>query len=367
MQKINLAYFVSAHGYGHAARACAVMNRILKEWPEVHFLIFTQVTQWFFEDSLPKNAFAYFETFTDVGFVQKSPFKEDLHQTLRVLSQHLPFSKGKITSLAEQLLAENCKAVLCDVSALGILAAQRANLPSVLIENFTWDWLYRHYEKEMPAFSQFANYLNQIYTQSSRHIQAIPFTKAIQGAFAVPPISRRPKHSFKEIRKLLAIPNQANAVLISTGGIKTRHKFVNKLKAQKNVYFIVPHDVKTFFKEDNLIVLPHHSSFYHPDLVLAADVVVCKSGYSTVAEAYFMNKPLALIKRPDFPESSYIEAFVQKHFVHQLFEPECFISGCWIDKIPLLLEQAGNNSTSKKYPNGADEAAQIIKMWTVSD
>lgn len=361
MSKINLAYFISSHGYGHAARACAVMNAILQKLPDTHFLIFTQAPQWFFEDSLPKGAFTYIETFTDVGFVQQSPFREDLSRTLQVLGEHLPFSQGEIASLAAHLSAQNCKAVFCDVSALGILTAQKAQIPSVLIENFTWDWLYRHYEKKMPGFAPFADYLNSVYATVTLHIQTIPFTHAVRGAMVVPPVSRRPKHTVEEIRSKLGIPFAAKAVLISTGGIKTRHKFLDKLEAMKNIYFIVPHDVRSILHEENVIVLPHHSQFYHPDLVLAADTVVCKSGYSTVAEAYFLNKPLMLVTRPYFPESPFIEAFVKKHFVHRFIEPECFNAGDWLDQLTPLLENTEDSRQIKTRKNGVDNIINIIR------
>jgi hypothetical protein len=33
--------------------------------------------------------------------------------------------------------------------------------------------------------------------------------------------------------------------------------------------------------KQNLVLLPHHSGFYHPDLVNASDAVIGKVGYST--------------------------------------------------------------------------------------
>ncbi|MBC2715495.1 MAG: hypothetical protein HF978_09310 [Desulfobacteraceae bacterium] len=50
--KLSIAYFVTFHGFGHAARASAVMNAIYARWPFVHFEIFTQTPEWFFKDSL---------------------------------------------------------------------------------------------------------------------------------------------------------------------------------------------------------------------------------------------------------------------------------------------------------------------------
>jgi hypothetical protein len=47
----RIAYFVSPHGFGHAARAAAVMEALSEIDTGVQFEIFTTVPFWFFRDS----------------------------------------------------------------------------------------------------------------------------------------------------------------------------------------------------------------------------------------------------------------------------------------------------------------------------
>ena len=47
-------------------------------------------------------------------------------------------------------------------------------------------------------------------------------------------------------------------------------------------------------REKNVILLPANTDLYHPDLVHAADAVVAKLGYSTVAETYSAGVPLGI-------------------------------------------------------------------------
>ena len=49
--------------------------------------------------------------------------------------------------------------------------------------------------------------------------------------------------------------------------------------------------------------MPHHSAFYHPDLVNASDAVVGKLGYSTVAEAALAGVSYAYVPRNQFRET----------------------------------------------------------------
>lgn len=86
----RIAYFISPHGLGHAARAAAVMDALCDLEPDIAFEIFTLVPEGFFIDSLP-GVFQYHPVLTDVGLVQKTPLKADLPATLNRLNQFLPF------------------------------------------------------------------------------------------------------------------------------------------------------------------------------------------------------------------------------------------------------------------------------------
>lgn len=134
----RIAYFITSHGFGHAARAVSVMSALAEKRPQVAFDIFTTVPEWFFSDSLVAP-FTLHAILTDIGLVQQNPFQEDLPETLRCLDAMLPFEEALIENLASQLQRTHCRLVLCDIAPLGIAAALKAGIPSVLVENFTWD------------------------------------------------------------------------------------------------------------------------------------------------------------------------------------------------------------------------------------
>ncbi len=48
----RIAYFISPHGFGHAARAASVMEAIHEIDPSIRFEIFTASPSWFFQDNL---------------------------------------------------------------------------------------------------------------------------------------------------------------------------------------------------------------------------------------------------------------------------------------------------------------------------
>ena len=137
-----VAAFVSSHGFGHAARSGAVIEAIERLQPRTRFHLFTAVPRWFFGRALPIH---HHRIVADIGLVQRTPFREDLAATAKRLAEFYPPSPRRVGRLAALVRRLGCRVVLCDIAPLGILVAERAGIPSVLIENFTWEWIYRAY------------------------------------------------------------------------------------------------------------------------------------------------------------------------------------------------------------------------------
>ena len=89
LNKNRIACFISPHGYGHAARAAAVMEAFHLLDPEKEFEIFTTIPEWFFHHSL-SGAFTYHPLLTDIGLVQETSLKVNLtdRKSTRLNSSH---------------------------------------------------------------------------------------------------------------------------------------------------------------------------------------------------------------------------------------------------------------------------------------
>ena len=144
----SLAVFVTPHGFGHAARACAVIEALSARRP-VAAHVFTTAAEWFFADSL-RVPWTYHAVRTDIGLVQRDALDEDPAATARELDRFLPFDAALVDRLAAELRVLGCAAVLCDIAPLGIAVARAAGLPVALVENFTWDWICLLYTSPSP-------------------------------------------------------------------------------------------------------------------------------------------------------------------------------------------------------------------------
>lgn len=319
------------------------------------FDIHTHVPPVFFEDSL-EGSFDYFPLLSDIGLVQHDALREDVPATIHRLADMLPFDPVLVRSLARQLRHRKTILVACDIAPLGIRIAEEAGLPSILVENFTWDWIYAGYEESYPDIKQYADYLGDCFSRAAYHVQTAPVCEPGKADLLTPPVARSARLSREETRARLGIPEGKQAVLVSLGGVPEQYGFVDRLQSAGAV-FIVPGTAVRARHEGNVIELPHHSDFYHPDLVQAVDCVIGKVGYSTIAEVYRSGVPFGYVSRSHFRESPPLARFIAENIPSLPIAPADFRSGAWLKQLPELLTLPRR---CPALPNGADTVARFI-------
>jgi len=358
----RIAFFVSPHGYGHASRASAVMSATHRLDPTTTFEIFTQVPRWFFEQSLT-DPFGYHAVLTDIGMVQENPLAEDVPATIRSLNDFLPFERTLIDRLASKVAELQCDLVLCDIAPMGIEVARRAKIPSVLIENFTWDWIYEGYPAYHRQMEQHIAYLREVFTAADYHIQTEPVCLPQSADLTTTPVARHVKSEPAQVRQVLEVPEQAKLALITMGGMRWNRELLTRLENQGETFLIIAANTDTTERRGNLIRLARNTEIFHPDLVNACDAIVCKAGYSTLAESYRAGIPVGYITRPGFRESPIMVDFVETR-MHGLPVTEAELhDGSWLETLEKLIALPRFQSDGV---NGADQIAQFIYDLSLS-
>jgi len=350
----RIAYFISPHGFGHAARAASVMEALAEIESSLQFDIFTTVPDWFFSQS-NSFTFQHHRLETDIGLVQKTPFQEDLPATIQKLKKFLPFNQSRIATLAEKIRHLHCQLIVCDIAPMGIRVAQEAGVPSVLVENFTWDWIYQGYEEE--GFNEFNTYLQPIFAEATCHIQTQPICKPERVDFTAGPASRKIKSPSSHIRKRLGLSETDKVVTITAGGVPKNYGFIDKLKNRADTHFIIPGASDSENIQNNLILLPENSTYFHPDLINAADAVIGKIGYSTIAEIYQAGTPFGYSARTHYRESKPLVSFVEKHMSGFAIGESEFQNGDWVYRLQELLALP---RIERDTSNGAEQIAGFI-------
>ena len=352
----KIAFFVTHHGFGHAARACAVMAALRERDDTIGFEIYSTAPEWFFQESIGAP-FGYHPQITDIGMQQTSPFHADIQSTIEQLNRFLPFEKERIHYLSDVILHAGCGLIVCDIAPMGIAVAEQAEIPSLLVENFTWDWIYETYSENSPQLKSHIDYLGKYFQRATHHIQTEPICEYRQSDLLTAPASRKFRTDRKTTRKKLGIPENAHVVMLTFGGVPDHSDVTAMLHRQKDVFFVIPGAFQKIQKRANTILLPHRSRFFHPDLIHASDAVVGKAGYSTIAEVYHAGIPFGYISKPSFREAPILEGFIKRYMTGRPIHEKEFYDGSWENYLPELLSLT---SQKPSHPNGTDQIAKFI-------
>jgi len=146
-------------------------------------------------------------------------------------------------------------------------------------------------------------------------------------------------------------------VLASMGGVGWDYGPLDRMVGDDGPWLVVPGGAEGEMRRGRLLVLPFHSMYFHPDLVHAADVVVGKLGYSTVAEVCHAGTAFAYVERPRFPESPVLARFVDEKLTAVMLEPAAFANCQWL---PAVREALAAPRKTPAARDGAAEAAAAI-------
>ncbi len=347
----EIGCFISPHGFGHATRTIALLSALHEIVPDLKARFLTTVPQALFKNC--SFAATYHRITTDVGLMQRSALSADLRQTLDRLSRFIPVQDNLVCQCAD--ICRNCRLLLCDISILGILTGKKVGKKSVLVENFTWDWIYRSLAEEEPALLPYADYFHECYGQADFRIQTQPLCQTAAHHIICPPIARKTRLEPAHLTELLGRKNRI-LVLITMGGIPLALPFLDLLGRYPDYFFVLAGQPEDVLHADNVMLISQNSPFHHPDLIAVADLLVCKSGYSTIAECSQTNTPICCVKRAGFAESAVLESWITNRMNGTILEPDEFFTGSWLEQLPALLKK----TRAREPHNGARQAAAFI-------
>ena len=353
------AFFVTPHGFGHASRAAAVAESLARRLPQYQFQFFTTIPEHHIAASI--KDFHYQALDCDVGLVQTDALRADLPKTLQRLKTFLPFDSAEVQRLVAYLQRQRCTAVISDIAPLGLEVAHAADLPSVLVENFTWDWIYRGYALRHPRMGDYADHLSSIFARADLHLQCQPICHIKSGGILTSPVSRRFQKDPATVRSQLGLSPATKMVFISMGGTPHSLPDLEMLgKRYGDIAFVIAGHCPAQVTPSNVRLLSTNSPLFHPDLVRAANVVIGKAGYSTIAEVYQAGVPFGYFSRPESPEMPPLLSFLKEKIQGIHFTDNDYQTNAWLDHLSTLLSMPRIDRS--REPNGADQCADAISQ-----
>jgi hypothetical protein len=357
MPPVVVAY-ISAHGFGHWAQMAPVLQALATRHPELRLILRTALP-----DSLLSTWLAHPFTHRageiDIGVIQRNALEEDLDTTRQaVLAFHRHWPE-RVRDEAAWLRDTQATLVISDIAPLAFAAARRAGMPAVGLCSLDWHDIYRPlFGSDFPPLDD----IRQAHESCTLLLQP-PLCMPMQSfpqRRSIGLIAHRSRLNRDGARRAMQLVGDAKIALVAFGGMARPPFEMQRLAAIDGWQFLLPGEADPGLRlpaNVRSISTREHSI---PDLLTAADCLVCKPGYGMLAEAWAAQCPIAWVPRPHFPEYAYLRQWLETQAPALCLDRDTFRQGSWQATLDRLITL--DRAYPPLPPDGAPEAAEQISL-----
>lgn len=147
--KKHIGYYITGHGFGHATRSIAIILKLLS-LRIYRITIVSAMKPEFFKVNLrlsdddSSGDVTVIQKVLDTGAIQEGPLKMNPLATLETYYDTV--YKNKSFLIAEELeyiKKQQFDLIITDTTALICKIGKLASVPSIILSNFTWDFIYK--------------------------------------------------------------------------------------------------------------------------------------------------------------------------------------------------------------------------------
>lgn len=374
----SLVFYISGHGFGHASRDIEVINALRERLPDLRVHVRTYAPQWLF-DLTVRGTVHYHQVDCDTGVVQRDTLNPDIEATVARAREFYGDFDRRVTAEARALEGIAPSFVISDMSPLGFAAAALAEVPSVAVGNFTWDWIYEGYERWLDGAAWIPPLIRDTH-RFAEEAWRLPLHGGFEGFRKIvdlPLVARISRREPDEVRRRLDLPCGKPIVLVSFGGFGLESVGTDELKRLDGYSFIVtegslvPKGPRTSgracTRDGNIASVNEHAwygeGFRYEDLVRAADVVVTKPGFGIIAESVANETAIVYTSRGLFIEYDVLVREMPEYVRSAFLSNEDLLGWRWAPALEQAL--AAPPPPTAAPVDGADFAADRALSYLV--
>lgn len=323
----RIAYYITAHGYGHAVRSCDILAALVRARPDLPITITSDLPRDFLAARLPPGGrFSFRQGRFDVGMVQLDSIRVDVAATLREVEALRARATDLLAAEIEFMRASRIGAVVADIPALPIRAGSSLGLPTFAVGNFAWDWIYEEFVPRDPRWASVADWFREAYGKTGLLLR-LPFAEPMTAfprtvdlpLLARPGVSRR-----DEIARRTGADPGKPWVLLSFSSLDWDAAALARVGSLRDYAFFT---VKPLAWEAPGLHALDRRDIAYTDVLASCDIVVTKPGYGVLSECAVNGKPIVYSERTDFREYPILEAAVRRYFRHRHIPAEALYRG----------------------------------------
>lgn len=353
---LTAAIYVSNHGYGHASRVCALAEA-LGNWGIFCHLITDRPA--FLFRTLAPQLHCLHPRKVDFGVIHQDNLQVDLEATKSALLRIMNSRNRIMATEVDFIRQHHVDFIISDASYLAAEIALYAKIPCYLVSNFDWYYVYAGLFAKDRSMRPVLNTIRGLYQLMDMAFR-LPFsTKASMSSclkvIKTGVLARRLQDQ-PDLSTALNIPSASKILLVMFGGEGAMELDYEKLS--ENFPGIVI-STRQGVKASNHRCVAVDADF--TALIKLADIILCKPGYSTFAEATQASKLIIYCKRRDYPEEiALVEGL--KHYPHACELPSLKLPARAWKKLFATLKPVTGHSTRFSNKN-TEIAALLVKTY----
>ena len=307
-----LAYYISAHGYGHGVRSADIIRAFADRCPDVPVNIVSDLPPAFLLNRLQGVRVACRPGCFDLGMVQIDSIQVDVDATLARIMALCERWDTLVAEEADFLTESRVGLVVADIPAIPLAAAARAGLPRLAVGNFGWDWIYAAYKDRSASWDPVITAFERGYSNADLLLR-LPFHEEMKSfpriedlpLVGVPGRGRR-----DEMASLTGSDPRKMWVLLSFATLAWDDKAPAAVERISGCEFFTV--LPLAWNARNIHAVDRERLPFR-DILASVDAVVSKPGYGIVADCIVNRKPLLFAERTDFREYAILENAIRRY------------------------------------------------------
>ncbi len=296
---LRIALYVSNHGFGHASRISALAEQLISFGVYCH--IVSEKPAFLFSNLEPQYFTQHLRS-VDSGVKHGQNLVVDMEATKNGIIDLMGDRNRILTEELEFIRREEINLIISDAPYIVSEVAQFASVPVFTVTNFDWYYIYCDLFKNDAVFKPVINSIWSMYRSMDRSFR-LPFStdasvSALPNADICGLLARK-KKSYSNLRKNQGWSPETQILLVMFGGEGGMELDYEALCDAYDGIVIsncagvnASNHFQVKFSDDYL------------DLIYNANLILCKPGYSTLAEAVQFGKFIMYCPRGAYPEEN---------------------------------------------------------------
>ncbi len=311
-----IAYYITAHGYGHGVRSCDIIRAFHRLYPSVPFVLVTDLPESFLRNRLADVPFTVRSAVFDVGMYQLDSVRVDVGRTLEEAAALSARREALVTDEMRYLRAQDVSLVVADIPSIPLEAAATVDIPCVAVGNFSWNWIYSAFINQDPRWGDVIRMFEEGYAQSDLLLR-LPFAeemKAFPRKCDIPVVAEPGTVRREDLAALTGAPPDRRWVLLSFSSLDWDEAALSRVEELDDYAFFTVRPLE--WERKNIFPVDRERILFS-DVMASVDIVVTKPGFGVLSECVVNRKPMVFVDRKDFLEYPVLERAVRRYLQHQ--------------------------------------------------